>query len=901
MNEQRDLEHVQELPVENVLELLNTSLDGLSQQEAARRLKIYGANKLSQEHKLNVLKLFLSQFSSALVWLLIAAAVISFFLKESMDATAIIIILLLNAVLGFFQEFKAEKSLEALKKLSAPKALVLRSGKEMLIDAELLVPGDVILLQEGSKVPADARIVKAEFLKVMESILTGESVPVVKKPGVCKKQSVSEQFNMLFAGTDVVSGNAVAVVVRTGMNTEIGKIAKLVTSVERVETPLQKKLEVLSKQLGLLVILISIGIFLVNFALKTGSLINSFLVAVSLAVAAVPEGLPAVVTIALSIGMRRMAKRKALVKKLLSVETLGSATVICSDKTGTLTKNEMTVKKVFCNSKTIDVSGVGYAVNGSFTEKPDDLLLNIGVLCNNADLNHVSNNKVEVFGDPTEIALLISAEKAGLNVHDLRLKYKKVFEIPFSSERKMMTTLHFKDEKTLIVATKGAPEVVLNHCSKYLHNNKQQALTHAKKQEFLAKNNEFASHALRVLAFAFKELRFKNNKAVQEFIARLKQNPDKETLNNLEQGLTFIGLQAMIDPPRPEAVKAISLCQKAGIKVVMITGDHLSTAKAVAEQLGIKGRAVHADQLKHLNLEQEVENIAVYARVNPDHKLQIVQALQKHGHIVAMTGDGVNDAPALKKADIGVAVGSGTDVAKEASDVVLLDDNFATIVSAVEQGRTIFDNIKKFVAYLLFANFGEVLLLLFTTILLFAEHVKALPLTALQILWINLVTDSFPALALGVDPKSQNVMNRPPRKPSEHILSKDLQVLTVFNGLLLAVAATVLFFVTSKYFSLQEARTLTVTLVVLIEAAYVQSVRELYNQKLFSNKWVVLSVIGVVLLQVIAVHTALRKIFKFTVLTFQQWVYVLIIAIIVYYVSLIVSKFLSKLYEPHKH
>lgn len=890
-----------ELSEEEVLHVLNTTKDGLSESEANRRLKIYGFNRLQEHRRLNALKIFISQFASPLVLLLIIASIISFFLGEDLDAIAILAIVGLNAVLGFFQEFKAEKALQALKKLSSPKTRVLRAGRELVIDAELLVPGDIILLDEGSRVPADVRLLHSEMLKAMEALLTGESVPVNKRLGVTTSNKVSEQFNMLFSGTDIVSGKAMAVVTATGMHTQLGKIAGMVESIEHVETPLQKKLGVLSKQLGIGVLVIAGFIFLLNTFLRTTSILDSFLIGVSLAIAAVPEGLPAVVTIALSLGMQRMAKRKALVRRLLSVETLGSATLICTDKTGTITKNEMTVKKLFFNDKEVDVSGVGYKPLGVFSSEPNRLLLETGVLCNNAGLelsgNDLSGSDIVTKGDPTEIALLVVAEKAGLKISGIKKQYPRVFEIPFNSNSKRMTTVHEKDHKTLLVAVKGAPEIVINDCSLMLKH-KPMKMLRKEKQALLVKANEFASHALRVLGFAYKELRFESYKEMQAFIKQL-ESEDNKALDSLNSELVFIGLQAMIDPPREDAVKAIKLCEEAGIKVVMITGDHLSTAKAVAEQVGIVGKAIHSSQLSNIDLNKEVDNIGVYARVNPEDKLKIVQALQQKGHIVAMTGDGVNDAPALKKADIGVAVGSGTDVAKQTSDVILLNDNFATIVSAVEEGRTIFDNIKKFVGYLLFANVGEVFFLLFSTLLLFGEHVKNIPLTALQILWINLVTDSFPALALGVDPPQKDVMKRPPRNPKEHIIRADIKWLVLLNSLLLAVVGVVLFYVCEQFFDIGLTRTIVVSYIVILEALYVQTVRSLNKESLFSNKWVVLSIMGVLVLQLIAVYTPLSKVLGFTALNISQWLVIFVLSFIAYGLSVIGSKLLITIHEKN--
>ena len=736
--------------VEQVLKELKTTDKGLSQQEAEERLKQYGLNEIKEGKKISPWQIFINQFKSIVIWILIVATIISAFLGEYIDAIVILAIIILIAVFGFFEEYRAEKAIEALKKLVSLNATVIRDGKKTEIDARHLVIGDIIVLETGDKVPADSRLIEVFNLQAQEAALTGESVPVSKNTKeLPEKTPIADIKNMVFAGTIIVSGRAKAVVAATGMKTEIGKIATLIEEVKPESTPLQKKMDQLGRWLGAVIICIAVVIFIVGLLVHKAPLLKMLLVAVSLAVAAVPEGLPAVVIISLALGTQRMLKRNALVRRLPSVETLGSTTVICTDKTGTLTVNEMTVKKLFVNGRIIDVSGVGYGTKGQFLYKGkqagiDDieLLLKIGALNNNAELKDNG-----IIGDPTEGALVVSAAKAGLIKEELEIEYKRVDEIEFTSERKMMTTIH-KHHGERLAFVKGAPEVVLKLCNYIDINGKAKKLTESEKREILDVNHEFANEALRVLGFAYKTLL------------------DTES----EKNLIFVGLQGIIDPPREEVKSAIEKCRKAGVKVIMITGDHEITAKAIAQEIGLSGKAItghHLDEIK--NLEDWVEDIAIFARVNPEHKIKIVDALKKKGHIVAMTGDGVNDAPALKKADIGIAMGiTGTDVSKEASSMILTDDNFASIVNAIEEGRGTYDNIRKYFAYLISGNIGEIFIIFLGII-----FGLPLPLTATQILLINLVTDGLPALALSADPFEPNVMSRRPRKQDEPIY-KDL-------------------------------------------------------------------------------------------------------------------------------
>jgi Ca2+-transporting ATPase len=765
------------LTVEEALEALGSGPQGLSREEAARRLAQFGPNELERRKPLRPWLIFLGQFKDFLIILLLLAAAVSGGLAalgegDLLDPVLIVVIVLFAAGLGFLQEYRSERALEALKRLASPTATVVREGEELQLPARELVPGDVVLLHTGDRVPADGRLIEAVNLKIDEAPLTGESVAVEKATELLPADlELGERRNMVYMGTTVVYGRGRAVITATGMRTEFGKIAQLLQEVETPPTPLQVSLERVGKVLGvgalaICALVAGAGLFLGMFSSPLAALIWG----VSLAVAAVPEALPAVITITLAIGVQRMAKRHALIRHLPAVETLGCTTYICSDKTGTLTQNEMTVRKLFLNGRLIEVSGSGYEPRGQFyrdgrpiepREEPGlELLLRIGALCNDARLVN-TNGLWEMRGDPTEGALLVLAAKAGLDPQRLLQAYPRVGEIPFTSERKMMTTIHEAPAGRVAYA-KGAPEVILSHCSLLLREGREEELTAEAKAEVLAVNQEMAAQALRVLALAYKPLA-----------------PD-EPPPSWEKGMVFVGLAGMIDPPREEAKAAVQRCKEAKIESVMITGDHRETAVAVARELGLAdgGLVLTGAELERLSdaeFEAMVEQVKVYARVAPLQKIRVVEALQKKGHVVAMTGDGVNDAPALKRADIGVAMGiTGTDVSKEAGAMVLTDDNFASIVAAVEEGRRIFANIKKFLAYLLSCNIGEILLMLLAFIVTSAMGEHILPLVALQILWVNLVTDGFPALALAVDPPEPDIMKRPPRHPKEGVFTRAL-------------------------------------------------------------------------------------------------------------------------------
>ncbi|MBU4502195.1 MAG: cation-translocating P-type ATPase, partial [Nanoarchaeota archaeon] len=797
---------------ETINKLKTNPKKGLSQQKVEKRLEEYGFNQLEKKERIHPIKIFLKQFKDPIIMILLGAIIISLAVGAFIDALVIAIILVLNAVIGFSQEYKAEKSIELLKKMSSLHAKVRRDGKEQSIEAKFLVPGDIIILEAGDKVPADARILKPIEIHVNESMLTGESLPVKKSLTTIEKETpLAERKNMLFSGTILTNGRAEAVVTETGMNTQLGKIAELVQTVEEVQTPLQKRLAKLGKKIGIITILVCLLVLGIGF-LKQLPFVQILLTAISLAVSAIPEGLPAVVTIALAIGVQRMLKKKALIRDLKAVETLGAVTVICSDKTGTITKNEMTVTEIFANNETITLTGKGYELQGEFfigkkkiSPERIHMLLKSAASCNNATLD---------FGDPTEIALLVAAKKAGIE------KETRTGEIPFDSVKKYMITQHSHD----LWHIKGAPEKIIELCSHIHINNTVKRLTKKDKELILTKNKEMASRALRVLAMAYK----KGNKTI------------------------LTGLAGMIDPPRKEVFDAIKLSEKAGIRIVMITGDNAITAEAVANKIGLKGKVMEGfdlDRITDEKLKKLVKEVTIFARVDPKHKVKILKALQSNGEIVAMTGDGVNDAPALKGADIGISMAvKGTDVAKEASDMILTDDNFASIVAAVKEGRIIYDNIKKFVKFLLSVNFSEVGLILFSIL-----AGMPLPLLPLQILWINLVTDSLPALALGVDTPDPKVMERKPRNPKETILKGSIWFL-IIAGFLAFLTSLIAFFIGMPFDiangvdlldfnSPSKARTMVLTTSILFQMLFVFSCRtdkqSVFKIGIFSNKWLV--------------------------------------------------------------
>ena len=844
---------VWEMPAGEVLKELSSSESGLKTEEAQRRLKKFGPNTIERKRGHGSLRIFLEQFKSFLVLLLVFAAVISVFFGEFIDSAAIATILVINALLGFWQEYKSEKAIETIKKMVVKRAVVLRNGAKLEIPAEELVPGDIVFIEAGERIPADIRVLQSFGLRLDESILTGESVSVGKIIEKVQGKQLGDRKNMLYMGTLAVEGTGEGVVVSTGSGTEMGKIAKLIEEPEE-PTKFQKDMDKFGKKVGYIIVVIALAVFLLDMLRGAGP-VNSALIAITLAVAAVPEGLPAVVTITLARGIQKMAKRNAFVRRLSSVESLGMINVICADKTGTMTSNQMTVRKIWTKVRGIDIAGLGYNPEGNFLDenkettlgKEELLLLRTGMLCNNAALRH--NKNWEIVGDPTEGALIVAAEKAGINV-----KIKREYEIPFSSERRMMSVV-CREKDGLYVYTKGAPEVILQHCIREIGGQMTSGKRHSIEEEF----SKMAESGLRVLALAYKS-----------FDGNLKQ---------AEEGLIFIGLVGMIDPPTEETKHSVAVCKEAGIRPIMITGDHLLTAKAISKEVGIEGDAVTGEDLETMDgkLEKTLDNISIFARVSPLQKLKIIEALHKRGDMVSMTGDGVNDAPALKKADVGVAMGRrGSDAAREASDIVLADDNFSTIVYAVEEGRGIFDNIKKFVHYLIGANIAEVLAVV-GSLLFFLP----LPFTPLQLLWINLTTDGLPALALGFEKKHKGIMKEKPKGAETGILKGGWSFLF---AVAVVGAAAVLFsmFLTLPQ-GIEKARTVAFTTMTFFELFLVFSIHAgkdgLLKTNPFSNTKLVLAVLTSVLLQILVIYMApLQILFDTVPLALGDWLTVLLLS-----------------------
>lgn len=867
---------------------------GLDPAESEERRKTYGENVLSEKEGISPLTLFLNQFKDFMVLVLVGATLISGLLGEYLDAITIIAIIVMNGVLGFIQEFRAERSLRALKELSAPTAKVIRGGQQIEVPAIELVPGDVILLEGGDRIPADVRFLEASGVYVEESALTGESVPVSKSSAAIGETEVSlgDQRNMGFLGTMLTRGTARAVVVHTGMQTEMGKIADLIQNTDAMETPLQRRLEQLGK------ILIIVAMVLTVLVVTAGILHGQpayvmFLAGVSLAVAAIPEGLPAIVTIALALGVQRMIKRKAIVRKLPSVETLGCASVICSDKTGTLTQNKMTVTHLWSAGSMLEVSGQGYEPVGEITEGGKVIdprgnqalrrLLQIAVLCNNASLREeeaAQEGKKRrakaaktwaIQGDPTEGALTVLGAKAGMHKSGLEAMYQRLQEFPFDSDRKRMSVL-VEHQGGRLVFAKGAPDMLLKQCSYILWDGKVIPFTDSLRQKAMAANEAMARSALRVLGLAYREV---------------KSTETCEDEESAESGLIFVGLSGMIDPPRLEVRKAIMKCKIAGIKTVMITGDHQTTAEAIADQLGLipkGGRVMSGAQLASMSDEElgkVVDDVYVYARVSPEHKLRIVKALQHKGHVVAMTGDGVNDAPAIKAADIGIAMGiTGTDVSKEASSLILSDDNFATIVAAIEEGRGIYENIRKFIRYMLASNVGEILTMFFAMML-----GMPLPLVPIQILWVNLVTDGLPAMALGVDQAEDDLMQQKPRSARENIFARRLGWKIVSRGIMIGLCTLGAFWVTLETTdNLPQAQTVAFATLVMAQLIHVfdcRSSRSIFHRNLLENKALVIAVLSSVGLMLAVLYwVPLQPIFKTVDLGLRDWALVMVAAAI---------------------
>lgn len=874
------------LSIEETLKELKVSAEhGLSQTEALTRQKLYGKNVLATRKSKSLIARFFTQFADFMIIILIFAAAISFIVSvidknpDFVDPIIILVIIVINATLGLMQEEKAKKALEALKKMSAPTAHVIRDGKFTVIEASLLVPGDIIVLETGAYVPADARLISAINLKVEEASLTGESHPVDKTAELILKPdtNLADRVNMVMATSTITYGRGMAVVTETGMNTQVGQIARMIMEDETPMTPLQKRLSKTGKVLGTAAMIICAAIFIMGL-LKKLPVFDMFMTSVSLAVAAIPEGLPAIVTIMLSLGVQRMAKKNAVIRKLPAVETLGSATVICSDKTGTLTQNVMTVTHIS------SVEGREKA-NSSF----GNFLLSHAALCTDAVLQE-ENGRVTVSGEPTEKALVIAAYNTGISKSNLDATYKRISEIPFDSARKCMTTVHKTSDNTYRSITKGAFDVLIKKCSSYYYNGKQYPISNKERSRFTAFNNQMTEKALRVIAVAYKNL---------------SQAEIKSHTQDLENDLTLIGLIGMIDPPRHEVKEAVNICKQAGIRPVMITGDHILTAKAIAKELGIltnNDEAISGDILNMMSDEELAKNIArysVFARVSPEHKVRIVKAFQARGEVVAMTGDGVNDAPALNAADIGCAMGiTGTDVAKNAADMILTDDNFATIVSAVKEGRGIYDNIKKAVHFLLSSNIGEILTI-FVAILLGLPT----PLVAVQLLWVNLVTDSLPAISLGVDPVDKDIMKKKPISPSKGMFADGLAHKIVFEGLMIGALALLAFVIGYYYYDVPAiyesltgniindapesyipwvGRTMSfavLSLSQLFHAFNMRSEHSISEIGLFTNMKLIYSFIICSILQISVITVPqIAEVFQVVPLSLRQWLIVLLLS-----------------------
>lgn len=884
--------------ISSVFGELRTSVKGLSPEDAEKRLEEYGKNELKEKEKVSVFRLFLSQFKSILILILVIAAIVSALLGEAIDAAVILFTVFLAGILGFAQEYRAEKAIELLKSLTSPEATVVRNGSEKKIPSTYLVPGDIILLQTGDRIPADARIIEEFNLKVDESSLTGESVPVQKVTDALPAgTSEADRNNMVYAGTAVAYGRGKAVITATGMKTSFGELAGLLGTIERSRTPLQESLDKFGRWIGGATIVIVAFVAVLGVFLGFPPL-DMFLWGVALAVAAIPEALPAVVTVGLGLGVRRMVKRHALVRKLPSVETLGATNVICSDKTGTLTQNKMTVERIYVDGQILRVTGGGYDPDGKFlkgdSEKEDPevsgddihlrVLLLSAALCNDSNL-YKEEDGWKIRGDPTEAALVVAAAKAGFEKSELDSKYPRLAEIPFSSESKRMTTFNKLDDfpgdvldSELVAFSKGAPEVILGSCTKIFLDGEIKTLTHGQKQEILEEVKELADQALRVMAFSFRPF--------EEGFSPEKISSGKIPVERAEEDMVFSGLTGMRDPPREEVKAAIRTCEDAGIKTVMITGDHKVTAAAIARELGILKEndltltGSELDSLEEKEFEDRVERVSVYARVYPAHKLRVVEALKKKGYVVAMTGDGVNDAPALKAADMGIAMGiTGTDVSKEASSMILTDDNFASIVSAVEEGRNIFKNIRNFITYGLTCHIGEVLIVLIAIL-----GWQILPLMAVQILWINLITDGLPPMALSVEPPDRGLMRQKPRNVEEGLITRREITAGLGIGILVTLQALiVLVWSLESGFSLSKLQTMVFTLVVFSEMFNAFNWRSdrysVFSLGLFTNKALIYAVLTTVVLQLMVIYVPfLQLAFSTVPLSLPEWGIILALA-----------------------
>ncbi|THE66501.1 cation-transporting P-type ATPase [Salinadaptatus halalkaliphilus] len=912
--------------LEDVYETLETTEEGLSTDEARERLEREGPNEIEGEEGISPLQIFVDQYKPALIWVLIVATAVMAVVGHTIDAAVIAGVVVFITVFGFLQDYRAEQSIQALKEMSTTHALVRREGEKTEIDATNVVPGDVIFVESGDIVPADARIVAESNLSVDEAALTGESVGVSKEVGQIEEEtSLAERENMLYKDTVVERGSGTAVVVETGPESEIGQIATALEEAEDRDTPFEAEMDRLGKLIALGVVGIVSIIAITELVIGDTQPLQVFLTAVGIAVSAVPEGLPAVVTLSLALGARRMAEKNALVRRLPIVEALGSVDVVCTDKTGTLTEEEMTVQRIVANRETYEVTGTGYDTEGEFLQDDDPVdadrvaeVLRCGMLCNNVDVGtregeddgnaagDAGNEERTYLGDPTEIALFVAAQKAGFDHEEIATAYPRTGEVDFTSARKRMTTVHETPDGGTAAYMKGAPETVIERCDRELVDGDVVELTDKRRDELEHRNEAFAEDALRVMGFAYRP-----------------DVPDSQATDpdeGIEQGMVFLGLQGMLDPPRPEVPDALAGCLDAGINVVMITGDNAVTARAVGKEVGLRSATVitgsDLEAMSDEELRDVVDDVDIFARTSPEHKTRILQTLQDKGHTVAMTGDGVNDAPAVKNADVGVAMGiRGTDVTEQASDIVLLDDNFATIRDAVRGGRRIFDNVRKFVNYLLSGNGGEVTMIFSGTL-----AGLGLVITPIQVLWINVVTDGIPALTMGVDPAASDVMERDPRPPEEGVITE--RIVTSIVGIALFMTVCLLPLFTLNFYGevipgydvtgailgwspdyevgRDLAQTMVFTGFVVFEIVRIQAIRYRYGLGLFSNNWLVLAVAIAITLQLLVLYTSTGQLlFDVEPLALVHWAQIAVAAIVFALLMAIFVKVQDRYFERY--
>ncbi|MFW5902343.1 MAG: cation-translocating P-type ATPase [archaeon] len=884
--------------LEEVFSELNTSEEGLSEEEAEKRLKEVGENKIKQSKMNSPFKILLDQFKDKLIYLLMAAAALSIVVgllpgqtPHYLEISIIFIIMIGNGFFGFVQDYKAEKAIDALEEMSSPDVKVTRNGKKMKINSKEIVPGDIIHLEQGDAVPADARVIETESMATDESDLTGESISVSKVPCTLEEDTpVADRKNMIFKNTHILKGRAKAVVIGTGMDTEVGNIAKRIQGIKKRKTPFQREVDEMGKKISYLVAGIILTVAIMQYTLTGASLITIILMAISLSIAAIPESLPAIVTFTMALGSRRMLKKNALVRRLSVVEALGSVNFIVTDKTGTLTEALMTVEKIYFQGKEYEVTNTGKETNGKFINNGEEVdanelkpILECGVHCNNVE-EIETDSGTEFHGSPTEEALIISGRKGGIEEKKERLR-----SIPFSSHRKRMTVI--TEDKTAYM--KGAPKIILDRCNKILVDGEIKELTEERKQKIIGKNKEYAKEALRLLAFAKKKV-----------------NDIEASDERIENEMIFLGLQGMIDPPRKEVKEAIKDCRNAGIEVVMATGDNVETAKAIGEELGFNSEKVitgiEMDKMNEEELEEKVKKVEIFARITPDNKVMILEALKKQDMNVAMTGDGVNDAPALKDADVGISMGlRGTDVAKKASDMILQDDNFTTIRDAISEGRAIFDNIRKVTNQLLSTNSGEVMFVFLGTLiagLFYPEYftsTKAVILTAVMILWVNFISDGPPAIALGEDPKVKGIMKRKPRGREEPIMDKKIMAMIAGTGPIAAISMLPIFFIHIENIIL--AQTMLFVALGLFEIMMFQIIRNDYDLKLTENKHLIAAMSIAVISYPLLLYTPLSRTFGVTSLAINHWGYILLSLIIFMVIEILYAKLISMIYGKRIH